>query len=101
LTPGFSYLIRLFVQAFQEFSEPRGIEEDYIDEKKRRQRQEEYGQIHRENSQADEDPIFHTHNNSFDDVKNPDRRSGLLLLLPFLLKKKRKKRKNARSNWGT
>jgi hypothetical protein len=31
-------------------------------------------------------------------VKNPDQRSGLLLLLPFLLKKKRKKRKKARIN---
>jgi hypothetical protein len=33
-------------------------------------------------------------------VKNPDQRSGLLLLLPFLMKKKRKKRKKARLNWG-
>ena len=29
----------------------------------------------------------------FISVKNPDQRSGLLLLLPFILKKKRKKRK--------
>jgi hypothetical protein len=62
-------MIRLFVQAFQEFSEPRGIEEDYIDEKKRGQWEEKYGQIHRENPQADEDPIYHTHNSSSIDCK--------------------------------
>jgi hypothetical protein len=33
-------------------------------------------------------------------VKNPDQRSGLLLLLPFLLRKKRKKRKKAGLTWG-